>query len=150
MRNNLIGNQIVIGDGIFQAVVGGRDTSFTTKQAESGFTHHVDRRGRQANLERIKILKQVAVDVVDRAVGFIGDDQIEITDIKMVHDFHHAGISGNVDPGVLPVCFFRFPDHIQRLIGELIEGIRCLFAQLFTVAKEQNSFYPTGINHQFA
>ncbi len=127
MRDNLIGNQIVIGDGIFQAVVGGRNTSFTTKQAESGFTHHVNRRGRQANLEGIKILKQIAVNVVDRAMGFIGDDQIEITNIEMVHDFHHTRIGGDVDPSILPVCFFRFPDHIQRLIGELIKGIRRLF-----------------------
>ena len=83
-------------------------------------------------------------------MGFIGDDQIEITDIEMVHDFHHAGIGGDVDPGVLPICFLRFPDHIQRLIGELIEGIRRLFTQLFTVAKKQDAFYPASINHQFA
>ena len=35
-------------------------------------------------------------------------------------------------------------------LRELIEGIRRLFTQLFTVAKQQDAFYPTGINHQFA
>lgn len=60
-------------------------------------------------------------------MGFIGDDQIEITDIEMVHDFHHAVIGSDVDSGILPVCFLRFSDHIQRLIGELIEGICRLF-----------------------
>ena len=57
---------------------------------------------------------------------------------------------GNVDPGVLLLSVFRFPrPHTAASLVNWIEGIRRLFAQLFTVAKEQNTFYPTGINHQF-
>jgi predicted transcriptional regulator len=61
----------------------------------------------------------------------------------MVHDFHHARIGGDVD---LAFCLsaFSISDHIQRLIGELIEGIRSLFVAL-AVTKKQDAFYRASI-----
>ena len=58
-------------------VVDGRHAGPRSRRAEGVAADQLDRRGGQADLERIEVVEQVAVAVVDAAVRFVGDDQVE-------------------------------------------------------------------------
>src|SRR5690606_23290675 len=102
----------------------------------------------QSNLKGIEIIEQVAVLVVDAAVAFVGDDQVEEAHIQLGKAVHHARVGGDVDARGL-VDLAAFTDHTARLAGQvLLEGIVCLHPQLLAVTEKQHTFGPAGSQQQ--
>ena len=58
---------------------------------------NLHRRGGEPDLRAVEVVEQVAVAVVDAAVRFVGDDQIEEADVEGLEALHHGRIGGQVD-----------------------------------------------------
>jgi len=56
-----------------------------------------NRRGREANLKCIEVLKESAEFLLDAPVGLVGDDKIEEADIEILEALHHRGIRGEIN-----------------------------------------------------
>ncbi|WP_263082023.1 hypothetical protein [Endozoicomonas sp. Mp262] len=79
----------------------------------------------------------------------MGNNQIEIAHIELIHNVHHAGVGGNEYAGVVLVFLIRSAYHINGIINKLVVSITNLFAQCFPVAQEQYPLGPAGIQQQF-
>lgn len=62
--------------------------------------NELDRRGRETDLEAVEIPKQGRVIVVNAAVRFVGDDDVEETGIEVGKEAVESRIGGEVDVGV--------------------------------------------------
>src|SRR5262249_4184563 len=102
---------MIINSG-FQWVGIGRHTFFEVKKAVGIVIDLFLRRGRQTDQERIEIFEDSAVLLVNRAVRFIDNDEIELTNTKKaltvsqtVDQPHHRWIGGDVN--ATDLIFFR-------------------------------------------
>ena len=123
-------------DGRIQTKFEGGVGGFTTEHIEGVAADEFHRGGGEPHVERIEVVKQIPVFVVDTAVGFIGDNQVEKAHVQLREAVHHAGIGGDVDARVL-VDLVGFADDTARFAGQvLLEGIIRLNAQFLAIAKE--------------
>ena len=79
------------------AEVGGRVLVLAAEDLVRVAGNEVDGRGGQADLEAIEILEEFAVAVVDAAVRFVGDDQVEEAHVERLEALHHRRVGGQVD-----------------------------------------------------
>jgi hypothetical protein len=75
--HDLEGNQVAIGNGLLQRVVGRWQLVVATKELAGTAADHLHRGGRQAHLQGIEVLEDVAIQVVDGAVRFVGHDEVK-------------------------------------------------------------------------
>jgi len=85
------------------------------------------------DLEAIEIAKHIAITVVDAAVGFVCDHQVEKARIKGLKDLVHCRVGGQVDAFVAILCRSRIYDG-HRFAEKIVERILGLFAKLFSIA----------------
>ena len=141
--------------GFFEGVGKGRQTVFTVKKLEGVVIDDVGRCGRQAQGDGFEIVEHFAIGVVDGAVAFIDDDEIEKMRRQVLrlvpNDVEHRGIGGDIDAAVFGNELFA---HIGPawLVGQMLfEGSQCLLAQRDAVDQKQHLFGMTsahqGIDH---
>lgn len=96
----LEGDEIALLDRLLVGIVEGRVVAVAAEQVAGALRDHLDRGGGQAELEAVEPAKEVTVDVVDRAVALVGDDQIEEAGIEAAEDLRHRRVRGKIDPVV--------------------------------------------------
>ena len=101
-------------------------------------------------MQGVKPDEQVAVAVVDAAVGFVGNDEVEEAGIELFEALHHGRISGEVDAR-RDIARRVAADEDARLAGQVfLEHVVGLLAQFAAVGEEKDPLGPTGTDQQFA
>ena len=98
-------------DGFVEGVGIRGDAALQVEEAVGVAVDLVLRRGGQAHEEAVEVLEDRAVLFIDRAVGLIDDDHVEVAGAEaaasvlyLVDKLHHRGVSRDVDPaGGVPV-----------------------------------------------
>ena len=104
----------------------------------------LDRGGRQADLQGIEVVEQLAIPVVDRAMRLVGDHQVEEADVEGLEDLHHGRVGRQVD-AVFTVLVRPGGDERTRLAREeSLEGVVRLLAKLASITQEEDSACPLG------
>ena len=95
-------------------------------------------------MQRIEVVEDIAISVVDTTVALIGNDQVEEAHVELSEAVHHSRVSGNEDARRL-IHLAGFTDDTARLARQvLLERIVSLNTQLFAVAEKQHSLGPAG------
>lgn len=97
----------------------------------------------------VEVAENVAKAVVNAAVRFVGDDEIEEAYIEVLEAFHHRWVGGEVDALFLIVSGFAGHDDPGFGRQEFVEGLAGLFAEFAAVAEEEDAFAPLGPDHEF-
>ena len=90
-------HQVAIGNRLIKWIVSGGQLVITAEYFACAAADHFNRRRCQADLQRIKILEEIAVQIVDGAVRFIGNDEVEETDIEGFIIIDQALVDADVD-----------------------------------------------------
>lgn len=91
LERNEVGRSAV--DRLFIGITEIRLAEVAIKEAARAATYHLDRGGRQSNLKPIEPIKDVAIDIVDAAMGLVGDDEVEKAGIERLANLHHCRIA---------------------------------------------------------
>src|SRR5699024_6350535 len=91
------GDEVSLLDSAFVGVMGGGVSIFAAEQIKGVAIDKFHRGCGQADLESIEITEQVAVDVVDAAVGFVCNNKIEKAHIEALKHLHHGWIGAQVN-----------------------------------------------------
>ena len=142
------GVEIAVLHGLLQVIVRRRQLSFAVEEPEGVAGDEIDRRGRQADLEAVEIVKHVAVDVVDAAVRLVGDDQVEESHIEGLEDLLHRRVGGEEDAFARVELFTRELTMRMGSDRKVFEGVLGLLPELPAVAKEQDALDPSGADQQ--
>ena len=135
-------------DGGVQTELKGRVGCFTVEDIEGVAGDKFHRGGGETDLQGVEVIKQVTVLVVDTAVAFVSDDQVEEAHIELGEAIHHAWVSGDVDASGL-IHFVGFANHAAWLAGQvLLEGLISLHAQFLAVTEKQHTLGPAGTQQQ--
>ena len=101
-------------------------------------------------MKGIEVLEEVAIPVEDRTVGFVGDDQVEESDVEILELLDHCRVSPDVDP-LGSVLVSVAPDDRSGFARQvLLEGFVRLLDQLATVAEKEYALGPFGTDHEIA
>ena len=142
-------HQMAVCHGLVQAVGIGRHAVLQTEQAVGVVVDLVLGRGGQAHQQRVEILEDGAVLLVDRAVRLVDHDEVEMPDAKaalaaghVVDQAHHGRIGRDIDPA-LGVLVGHQVD--RGGVGQvLLEGIDRLVHQRHPVGQEQDALGPVA------
>ncbi|MDT4838995.1 hypothetical protein FQZ97_727740 [compost metagenome] len=143
-------NQVrrVVVDGGIEAELKGRIGGLAIEHVEGVAADELHRGGREAYLQGIEVIEQVTVFVVDTAVAFVCNNQVEEAHIELGEAVHHARVGGDVNACGL-IDLVGFTNHAARLAGQvLLEGLIGLHAQLLAITQEQHALSPTGAQQQ--
>ncbi|MNJ30226.1 hypothetical protein D3C77_248220 [compost metagenome] len=95
-------------------------------------------------MQRIKVVEDIAISVVDTAVALISNDQVEKAHIELSEAIHHPRVGGDENSRCL-IHLGGFTDYAARLARQvLLEGIVSLNAQLLAITEKQYSLGPSG------
>ena len=100
-------------------------------------------------MEGVKVLEQVSVEVVNRAVRFVRDDQVKKSHIERLIVVDQPLVDTDVDASVQFADVIGLTDDVNRLLHKIIERMFGLLAQLLAVAQEQHALNPAGVDQQF-
>src|SRR5690606_13921879 len=73
----------LVVDSSIQTELESRVGGFAVENIEGVAADELHRGSGEANLQRVEVVEQVAVLVVDAAVAFVGDDQVEEAHIEL-------------------------------------------------------------------
>src|SRR5581483_8255339 len=98
--------------------------------------------GGQPNLKTVEVGEEFSIAVVDAAMRFVGDDEVEEPDIERLVALHHRWICAEVDALVTILrCSGR--DVSTGFAGQvLLKRVVCLLAEFSAVAEEENPLSP--------
>ena len=150
-------HQIPVLDRLRQLIAIGGHTIFQLKNLIGILVNFVFRRGCQPHQRGIKVVENIPVFVVNGAVSFVADDQIEMPAgeefallvLYTVDDVVHGLIGGKYAVSGVVILFFA--EVGDREIGQQIHkaalGLRY---QTVAVSKEENIFHPTMLEQHIA
>lgn len=133
---DLVRHQPAITDGLSDTVAEGGLVHFEEAQGVAhelavfvitvGFLARVAGRGCQADLHAIEVLEHAAPLTVNRAVTFVGDDQIKVAGRIITVDVDHALQRGDGEAlGVIkpPPGAQHIARQLRQIVGESILGL---------------------------
>lgn len=136
VSNDAERHQLSVSDGLLQRVVGRGQLVVAPEQPTGAAADHLDWRGRQAHLNGIEIFEEVAVQVVDGAMGFVSNDQVEESNVERLVVVDQALVDTDVDACVHLAHVVGLADDIDGFLDEIVERVLGLFSQLLAVAQE--------------
>jgi hypothetical protein len=136
-------------DRLLISVVEVGEAEIAVEQAARAAADHLDWGCGQSQLQAIEPIENVAVDIVDAAMRFVGDDKIEEAGVERLTDLHHGGIGRQIDPVLTFVCSGG-PNNDRRMRSEVREGILRLLSQFATIAQKQDPLRPVGVGQQLS
>jgi hypothetical protein len=113
------------------------------------------RRRGEAHEQRVEVAEDRAVLLIDRAVRFVDDDEVEVAGAeaalpvpRLIDEPHHRRIGGDEDaPLAIPLG-----DEVHgRRIGQMrLEGVDRLVDQRHAVREKQHALGPVALHEQVA
>ena len=139
-------HQVVVRHGLVIAVVVAGHASAAVEQLKGVVVDEVSGRGGQAQLNGVEMVEERAVAQVNRAVAFIGNDQVVVADRQPLVDLHHAGVGGKLDARTRGFAALNACQAFLRQMGlELGHG---LANQLAPVGQKQHTLNTFGAQQQ--
>src|SRR5262249_1682897 len=129
------GGQITVLNRLLKIVIRRRQLALAIKEPERALSNEIDGRRSKADLMAVEIPEDVAVNIVDRAVRFIRDNDVEKSRIEGPEDLLHRGVRGQ-ENSLAGVRAYARGDDSDRLWQEIDEGILGLLTKLAPIAKE--------------
>ena len=150
-------HQIPVLDRLRQLIAIGGHAIFQLKNLIGILVNFVFRRGRQSNQRRVEIIENIPVFVVNGAVSFVADDQIEMPAgeefallvLYTVDDIVH-GLIGRKN-AVSGVVILLLTEVGNGEIGQQIhKAALCLGDQTVAVSKKQDILHPAVLEQHIA
>ena len=146
-------DQVTGVDGFVEGVVVGGDAVLEVEEPVGVVVDLVLGRRGEADEERVEVVEDRAVLGVDRAVGLVDDDEVEVAGpeaavavVDLIDEVHHRGVRRDVDASLDGLL----GDEVDRgRAGQvLLEGVGRLVDQGGAVGEEQDPLDPVRLLQQ--